>query len=65
MINRHFITGNFQSHARWLSDEDCSKVQDNIVVTCVDCAIINKIGQMLLGKRTHEPWPDWWIFEVV
>jgi len=59
--NRHFVTGNFKSHATYLSDEDYAKVLDNVVIACVDCILVNKDGEMLLGKRTFEPQPDWWI----
>lgn len=56
----HFVTGDFKSHAGFLSDEDYAKVLDNIVITCADCLVINK-NKILLGKRTYEPQPDWWI----
>ncbi len=55
----HFVTGNFKSHADFLSNKDYAKVLDNIVISCIDCMIINK-GRILLGKRTYEPQPDWW-----
>lgn len=57
---RHFVTGSFASHASYLSDDLYSIVLDNIVVTCVDCVILHQ-GKMLLGKRTREPQPDWWV----
>lgn len=59
--DRHFVTGNFTPHPKFLSDEDYVKVLDSIVVTCADCILINRRGEMLLGKRRVEPQPDWWI----
>jgi ADP-ribose pyrophosphatase YjhB (NUDIX family) len=58
---RHFVTGDFQSHATWLSEEDYAKVLDNIVIACVDCILVNDKREMLLGKRNIEPAPTWWI----
>ena len=57
---RHFVTGEFKSHAEFLPDEIYSKVLDNIVITCVDI-IVCHAGKMLLGKRAIEPQSDWWI----
>jgi ADP-ribose pyrophosphatase YjhB (NUDIX family) len=34
---------------------------DSIVIACVDIAITNDRGQLLLGKRTRHPQADWWI----
>lgn len=56
----HFVTGNFKLHATWMSDEECGMVRDNAVRGSVDCIVVNN-GKILLGKRTHEPHPDWWI----
>ncbi len=57
----HFVTGDFKSHAKWVSKKEYGMIRDNVVRTCVDCILINK-GKMLLGKRNIEPHPDWWIF---
>ena len=56
----HYVIGNFKSHASFLSDEEYGKVLDSIVITCADIVLINK-GKMLLGKRTRDPQPDWWV----
>lgn len=56
----HFVTGRFRSRARFLEEQDYSMVLDNVVIGCVDIVVINS-GEMLLGKRTCEPQPDWWI----
>lgn len=61
MIRRHFVNGSFTSHAFWMKEEDYSKSLDNFVATCVDCIVLNSKEEMLLGKRTIEPQPDWWI----
>ena len=61
MTQRHFVTGSFTSHAFWMEENDYAKGLDNFVVTCADCIVLNSKGQMLLGKRTIEPQPDWWI----
>lgn len=58
---RHFVTGNFRSHAVFLPEKEYATVLDNVVIACVDCVVINRNGEMLLGKRIIEPWPDWWI----
>ncbi|MDO8560365.1 MAG: NUDIX domain-containing protein [bacterium] len=60
MPSRHYVTGAFSSHAQRLDDETYATVLDNIVVSCVDCVLVNS-GQMLLGKRSREPQPDWWV----
>ena len=61
MIQRHFVTGPFTSHAFWMTEEDYSKGLDNFVTTCVDFIVLNPKKEMLLGKRAREPQPDWWI----
>ena len=60
---RHFTTGNFVSHARFLSPDIYGPVvRDNVVRACIDCLVLNPIGLIVLGKRRIEPWPDWWTF---
>lgn len=58
---RHFITGAFNRHSVSLNPEEYAKVLDNVVVATADIALINGNGEMLLGKRIRDPWPDWWI----
>jgi ADP-ribose pyrophosphatase YjhB (NUDIX family) len=43
-----------------MDDVTYAKALDAIVVACVDIAL-TKNGQILLGKRTRHPQPDWWI----
>lgn len=57
---RHFVTGEFNSHAGFLPDEIYTKVLDNIVITCVDIVVVHQ-GKILLGKRAIEPNKDWWV----
>lgn len=61
MSYNHFITGAFKSRAERMSSEDYAKVLDNVAVATADIVLINSHGEMLFGKRTREPWPDWWI----
>lgn len=45
-----------------LSDKQYGQVLDNIVVGCVDVAVVSR-GQILLERRNHDPIKDeWWIF---
>lgn len=57
----HFHEEGFVSHAKFLSEENYAMVLDNAVITCVDICVINTKKQILLGKRTWYPHPDWWI----
>lgn len=52
--------GSFISHAEHLPDEEYSRVLDNIVIGCVDVVVCHG-GELLLGKRTRYPVPDWWL----
>lgn len=61
MSERHFVTGNFQSHAEFLPDDIYGLMLDNIVRGSTDIVPINRNGEILIGKRTHYPHPDWWI----
>ncbi|MBI2045833.1 MAG: NUDIX domain-containing protein [Parcubacteria group bacterium] len=61
MNYHHFVTGAFNRHAASLSAEEYAKVLDSVVVATADIAVINNRGEILLGKRTRAPWPDWWI----
>jgi ADP-ribose pyrophosphatase YjhB (NUDIX family) len=49
-----------KSEQLFMDDAAYAKALDAIVVTCVDIAL-TKNGQLLLGKRTRNPQPDWWI----
>lgn len=60
-MHRHFVTGSFKSHATHLSDEDYGILLDTVAIACVDIVVLNQYDEMLLGKRTREPQPDWWI----
>ncbi|TSC76406.1 MAG: hypothetical protein G01um101431_539 [Parcubacteria group bacterium Gr01-1014_31] len=60
MSSRHYTTGAFSSHAHRLDDDTYAAVLNNIVVACVDCVLTNN-GQILLGQRSREPQPDWWV----
>lgn len=60
MLYRHFVTGAFAPRGGWLSGATYAQVLDHVVVTCVDCMLLNN-GQMLLGRRSREPQPDWWL----
>ena len=57
----HFEVGRFHSHREFLDDETFSMVRDNAVRGCADGVIVNHRGEILLGKRTIYPWPDWWV----
>jgi len=56
----HYVVGNFNSHASFLSDEEYGKVLDSIVITCADIILVND-NKILLGKRSRDPQSDWWI----
>lgn len=57
----HFEEEGFVSHARFLPERDYAMVRDNVVRACVDVFIVNQRGEVLLGKRSYYPHPDWWI----
>lgn len=61
MNYNHFVTKQFISHGQYLNDTDYAKVLDNVVIAVVDCVLINYGKEILLGKRTREPWPNWWM----
>jgi len=44
-----------------MGDREYAAVLDSIVIACVDIILINGMREMLLGKRTREPQPDYWI----
>jgi len=58
---QHFVERGFTSHAKFLSDEAYGEALDSLVLACVDIVLTNDSGAMLLGKRSREPHPDWWI----
>ena len=60
---RHFVAGNFVSHARFIDPEVYGFiVRDNVVRTSVDVLIMDKKANVFLGKRRIYPWADWWTF---
>ncbi len=46
----------------WFSEEEYSKILDNLVIVCVDTLIIDQADSILLGKRQKLPLKDLWIF---
>lgn len=62
MLNQHFVTGLFQSHAKRLPDSLWGDVQDSVVIVTSDTIVLCE-GNILLGKRKIEPAKGlWWIF---
>jgi ADP-ribose pyrophosphatase YjhB (NUDIX family) len=57
----YFRDPDFVPHTQFLSDEDYSKVLDNVCVTCCDIIVVRDDGRILLGLRAWEPLKDWWI----
>ncbi|MDP3900880.1 MAG: NUDIX hydrolase [bacterium] len=44
-----------------VSDELYSKILDSVVVATADILCFDSEGKILLGRRTRNPQPDWWI----
>lgn len=63
-IARQYVTGrNLFADVQplYLPDDEYARALDTFVIVCVDIAIVNPNGQMILGKRQQEPHADWWI----
>jgi len=75
MADRHFVDGELVSEAaqvvvdklkanrRFLTDEEYGVDLDNIVVSCVDVALIYSLNgrqHVLMGYRTNEPYKGGW-----
>jgi ADP-ribose pyrophosphatase YjhB (NUDIX family) len=59
----HFITGTPKAKpVHRLDDETYAQVLDSKVIQCIDILPSRANGDILLGYRTHEPQPDWWVF---
>lgn len=58
---QHFVEEGFRSHAKFMSEQAYGESLDSLVIACVDIAVINDLGEMLLGLRSREPLPDWYI----
>lgn len=57
----HIVEEGFLDRSSRLSDEEYVRVLNNVVVCCVDCAVVCS-DEMLLGVRTDEPAKgSWWI----
>jgi len=46
----------------YFSDEEYSRILDDIVVACVDVLVCSPDGKVLLGKRNRLPLINWWLF---
>merc|ERR1719499_1466307 len=55
----HYQTGNFECHAKFLSDEEYATVLDCVVKACTDLLVIYE-NEVLIGKRQSFPQKDWW-----
>ena len=72
MTNRHWVDGNLtcpeaqevadklKTNRRFLTDEEYGVALDNLVITCVDI-VLTRVGEILVGLRTNEPWKDGWM----
>lgn len=59
---RHFVTGNFTSHAKFVDNATYATLLDNVVKATCDIFVRRRSdGWILLGKRLGEPQPDWWL----
>jgi len=56
----HFVTGEFTSHKSFLPDDEYARGLDTFVKGCSDMLVTNSKGQVLTGKRSVHPQPDWW-----
>jgi hypothetical protein len=57
----HVVTGDFVSHARFLSDADYALCLDNVVKACVDLLLVHPDGRVLLARRKAQPLRGhWW-----
>ena len=56
----HYVVGDFKSHASFLGDDEYGRVLDSIVVACSDIILVYN-NQILIGMRTRDPQPNWWL----
>lgn len=56
-----YLEQGYQPTPSFIDDEAYGKMLDSLVIACVDIALTNDKGQLLLGKRTRHPQADWWI----
>lgn len=57
---RQYLESGFVPRATRVPDAMYQVVLDNIVVCCVDCAVVCQ-GLLLLGRRTQYPYKGWWV----
>lgn len=59
---QHYADPNYKPVVdRFLDPEVYGRALDSIVKACVDIAIVDDDGQVLLGRRRVHPHPDWWL----
>lgn len=63
---RHFVTGNFVSHASFVDDATYSTILDNVVKATCDVFLTRPAQcgsdvEILMGERVGLPHADWWI----
>lgn len=67
---KHFVTGSFVSHAKFVDDAAYSAILDNIVKATCDVFLVHvragdngegQVANVLLGKRVGLPHNSWWI----
>jgi ADP-ribose pyrophosphatase YjhB (NUDIX family) len=63
---KHFVTGNFTSHATHVDDRTYSLILDNIVKATCDIFLVRNVDTqeaplILMGERVGLPHADWWI----
>jgi ADP-ribose pyrophosphatase YjhB (NUDIX family) len=46
----------------WIADDVYAAMLDTVVLACVDVLVRDPTGQVLLGLRSRDPHPDWWLF---
>lgn len=60
---KHFVSGRFESRAKFLPNKIYALVRDSIVRGCAEALVVNeKRTKVLLGRRGIKPWPNWWTF---
>lgn len=58
--SRQFKTGEIIP-GDFMPEEAYESALDNLVIGCVDVAVVSPEGTIFLGLRTQEPYPGWWI----
>jgi len=61
MAKNHFFEQGFRPHKTYLKPRPWGRVRDVVVRGTADMLVVQR-GQILLGKRAHEPQAGWWIF---